>query len=83
MFKHVQESAATQGWALHPLYAILHETIYCQGQASLWAAQSVREVRCPRLHACHASLAAQQACWHLCKTLIACPNHTANAGCAS
>lgn len=51
----LQEWGATQSWALHPLYAILHEAIYCQGRASLWAAQTVREVRCPPLHACHAS----------------------------
>eukprot|EP00891_Asterochloris_glomerata_P005079 jgi/Astpho2/5079/Aster-08016 len=37
------EWGATQSWALHPLYAILHEAIYCQGRASLWAAQTVRE----------------------------------------
>ena len=59
-----------QGWALHPLYAILHEAIYCQGQASLWAAQSVREVRCKlsRHTLLRASLAAQRACHCSCKS---------------
>jgi len=30
-------------WGTNPLYALLHESIYCQGAASSWAAQRVRE----------------------------------------
>ena len=30
-------------WGLTPLYAVLHESIYCQGAASAWAAERVRE----------------------------------------
>jgi hypothetical protein len=30
-------------WDVNPLYALLHEPIYCQGAASNWAAQRVRE----------------------------------------
>jgi pimeloyl-ACP methyl ester carboxylesterase len=30
-------------WDTNPLYALLHESIYCQGAASGWAAQRVRE----------------------------------------
>lgn len=30
-------------WSTNPLYAILHESIYCQGQKSGWAAHAVRE----------------------------------------
>lgn len=30
-------------WDINPLYALLHEAIYCQGAASSWAAQRVRE----------------------------------------
>lgn len=29
-------------WDTNPLYAILHESIYCQGAASNWAAHRVR-----------------------------------------
>lgn len=32
-------------WAANPLYALLHESIYCQGAASAWAADRVRRVR--------------------------------------
>ena len=31
------------GWDVNPLYAVLHESIYCQGAASNWAAQRVRD----------------------------------------
>ena len=31
------------GWDTNPLYALLHEAIYCQGEASTWSAQRVRE----------------------------------------
>jgi hypothetical protein len=30
-------------WDTNPLYALLHEAIYCQGAASSWAAQRIRE----------------------------------------
>ena len=30
-------------WGTNPLYALLHESIYCQGAASNWAAHRVRE----------------------------------------
>ena len=30
-------------WHSNPLYAILHESIYCQGAASRWAAEAVRQ----------------------------------------
>ena len=30
-------------WDTNPLYAVLHEAIYCQGAASQWAAQRVRD----------------------------------------
>ncbi len=29
-------------WDSNPLYAIMHESIYCQGGASAWAAERVR-----------------------------------------
>lgn len=32
-----------QSFHTHPIYAILHESIYCQGQASDWSAQRIRE----------------------------------------
>lgn len=28
-------------WDTNPLYALLHESIYCQGAASNWAAQTI------------------------------------------
>lgn len=30
-------------WGTNPLYVLLHESIYCQGAASNWAAHRVRE----------------------------------------
>lgn len=32
-----------QSWESNPLYALLHEAIYCQGTASRWAGQRVRD----------------------------------------
>lgn len=29
-------------WDTNPLYALLHESIYCQGAASSWAAHRIR-----------------------------------------
>ena len=34
---------AEQAYQTNPIYAILHESIYCQQEASLWSAQRVRE----------------------------------------
>ncbi|WP_159737492.1 alpha/beta fold hydrolase [Vibrio atypicus] len=34
-----------QGFQTNPIYAILHESIYCQGFASNWSAQRVRQTR--------------------------------------
>jgi hypothetical protein len=31
-------------WDSNPLYALMHESIYCQGAASNWAAHRVRQV---------------------------------------
>ena len=31
-------------WDTNPLYALLHESIYCQGAASNWSAQRIRWV---------------------------------------
>ena len=39
----MQAFCAQCGWDVNPLYAVLHESIYCQGAASNWAAQRVRE----------------------------------------
>jgi pimeloyl-ACP methyl ester carboxylesterase len=39
-FLRAVESATT--FASNPLYAVLHESIYCQGTASRWAAERVR-----------------------------------------
>lgn len=30
-------------WSLTPLYAVLHESIYCQKGSSAWAAERIRE----------------------------------------
>jgi hypothetical protein len=39
----VRAYEAWMSWDTNPLYALLHEAIYCQGAASSWAAQRVRE----------------------------------------
>ena len=39
----MQAFCAQVSWDINPLYAVLHESIYCQGAASHWAAQRVRE----------------------------------------
>ena len=36
----MQHSAHNLPWGSNPLYAILHESIYCQGAASEWAAEA-------------------------------------------
>ena len=33
-------------WSTNPLYAVLHESIYCQGKASRWAADSIYDELC-------------------------------------
>ncbi len=40
-FLHAVEAGTT--FATNPLYAVLHEAIYCQGEPSRWAAHRVRE----------------------------------------
>ena len=39
---HTQSFEAWMPWDANPLYALLHESIYCQGRASRWAAHRVR-----------------------------------------
>ena len=41
----LQGFEAWMPWAANPLYALLHESIYCQQTASNWAAEEVRRVR--------------------------------------
>lgn len=36
---------AWMSWDSNPLYALLHESIYCQGAPSNWAAQRLRSER--------------------------------------
>lgn len=43
---------ATQPFETHPLFAVLHEAAYCQGFASRWSAQRVRE-RWPEFDPAH------------------------------
>lgn len=38
-----QEFDTWMKWDTNPVYAVLHEPIYCQGEASNWAAHRVRE----------------------------------------
>lgn len=35
---------ASMPWDTNPLYAIMHESIYCRGGTSNWAAHRIREV---------------------------------------
>lgn len=39
----IQDFETWMSWDTNPLYAILHESIYCQGAASQWSAHRVRE----------------------------------------
>ena len=41
--RSVQNYEGWMSWSTNPLYAVLHESIYCQGQKSAWAAQTVRD----------------------------------------
>lgn len=52
---------AWMAWGTNPLYALLHEPIYCQGAASNWAAEAVR--RQPRFAAEFDAVAAARAGW--------------------
>ena len=38
----VQAFSTQMPWDSNPIYAVLHESIYCQGAASSWAAERVR-----------------------------------------
>ena len=40
--KFLKEFDSWQAWDTNPLYAMLHEAIYCQGAPSRWAAHRVR-----------------------------------------
>ena len=40
----LQEFDSWMSWDTNPLYALLHESIYCQGAASNWSAQRIRWV---------------------------------------
>jgi pimeloyl-ACP methyl ester carboxylesterase len=40
-FKTLQQVQAQQAFDANPIYAILHEAIYCQGRASEWAAYRI------------------------------------------
>ena len=42
-YEFLNQMLMEQSFQTHPIYAILHESIYCQGQASHWSAQRVRE----------------------------------------
>ena len=41
--RFMKDFDSSMAWDTNPLYAILHESIYCQGAASRWAAHRVRE----------------------------------------
>jgi pimeloyl-ACP methyl ester carboxylesterase len=41
--RFMKDFDSSMAWDTNPLYAILHESIYCQGAASHWAAHRVRE----------------------------------------
>ena len=42
-YKFLKEFDTMMPWDSNVLYALLHESIYCQGEASKWAAHRVRE----------------------------------------
>ena len=43
-YKFLKEFDTTMAWDSNPLYAIMHESIYCQGKgSSRWAAHRIRE----------------------------------------
>lgn len=41
--RFMKDFDTSMSWDTNPLYAVLHESIYCQGAASNWAAHKVRE----------------------------------------
>ena len=62
----LQDFDTLMAWDTNPLYALLHESIYCQGAASNWAAHRVRcAPRCTAL----AEFCAAGAC---CQSLHSC-----------
>lgn len=42
-YEFLSDMLAQQNFQTNPIYAILHESIYCQGFASLWSAHRVRQ----------------------------------------
>lgn len=42
-YSFLNQMQQEQGYLTNPIYAILHESIYCQGTASNWSAHRVRE----------------------------------------
>ena len=46
-YEFLNAMLAEQGFQTNPIYAILHESIYCQGEASNWSAQRVRSELSP------------------------------------
>ncbi|WP_135443743.1 alpha/beta fold hydrolase [Vibrio tasmaniensis] len=42
-YSFLNQMQQDQGYLTNPIYAILHESIYCQGAASNWSAHRVRE----------------------------------------
>jgi len=42
-YSFLNDMQQEQGYLTNPLYAILHEPIYCQGEASNWSAHRVRQ----------------------------------------
>ncbi|WP_406734840.1 alpha/beta fold hydrolase [Vibrio scophthalmi] len=46
-YEFLSAMLAEQGFQTNPIYAILHESIYCQGEASNWSAQRVRSELSP------------------------------------
>lgn len=48
-YSFLNQMQQEQGYLTNPIYAILHESIYCQGFASAWSAQRVRD-EYPQFH---------------------------------
>jgi hypothetical protein len=44
--RFMKDFDTAMAWDTNPLYALLHESIYCQGASSRWAAHRVRETEC-------------------------------------
>ena len=42
-YEFLQDMLAQQGFLTNPIYGLLHESIYCEGEASNWAAQRVMD----------------------------------------